>query len=179
MAIEMLRHKVNQSNPVFLEDEGKLIGRVCIPLTLRNRMLTLPVVELVETLDHRIAVAEEDYITDLLSKYQHSYGEDNGFKKFADHHHTALNSIKKRFGENPLKKTRNHFDDALLQYSKDGKAEHFHDYIHSLLVNYYDPMYNYQFNRKNRKILFKGDTEAVLSWARSPFVLNLPDLPIP
>jgi len=99
LSIQMLKQKALQPNSIFLEDEGKLIGRVCIPPTLRNRMQNLPVVELIETLDHRIAVAEEDYITDLLLKYQSNYGDEIGFRKFAEHHHDALHRIRKRFAQ--------------------------------------------------------------------------------
>ena len=167
LSIEMLRHKVQQPARVFLEDEGKLIGRVCIPLTLRTRMLSLPVVELIETLDHRISVAEEDYIKDLLSIYQHHFGEEYGVEKFADHHYTALNKIKKRFGDQRLRHTQNQFKEGLRNFAIDGSTRHFHDYIKSLLIDYYDPMYDYQFKRKNRVIVFKGNTDAVIDWASS------------
>ena len=167
LAIDMLRHKVQQSNCIFLEDEGKLIGRVCIPPTLRDRMRTLPVVELVETLDHRISVAEEDYITDLLNRYQNAYGEEEGYKQFTGHHHNALSRIRKRFGQNRVDDTLKQFNLALMQYRNDNNASHFHRYIRSLLVDYYDPMYHYQFKRKDRTILYSGNTRDVLDWASS------------
>jgi len=40
----------------------------------------------------------------------------------------------------------------------------FDEYIKHLLVDYYDPMYEYQFNSKNRKILFSGNSTEVVDW---------------
>lgn len=165
LSIEMIKHQSSQSQRIFLEDEGRLIGRVCIPQNLRERMMTLPVVELVETLDHRIAVAESDYITDLLNRYQTTHGNEKGIELFAAHHQNALQRIRKRFGGDRVEKTLKHFNNALSHYQKDVHTEHFHPYIKALLTEYYDPMYDYQFSRKDREVIFRGDTEAVLAWA--------------
>lgn len=165
LSIEMIKHQSSQSQRIFLEDEGRLIGRVSIPQTLRERMTKLPVVELVETLNHRITVAETDYITDLLNRYQSAHGDEKGLKLFTAHHQDALQRIRKRFGSNQVKKTLKYFNDALSHYKNDFHTEHFHPYIKSLLTDYYDPMYDYQFSRKDREVIFRGNTEAVLAWA--------------
>ena len=165
LSIEMLRHQSKKTPCVFLEDEGRLIGRVCIPQTLRERMSHLPVVELVETMEHRISVAEEDYITDLLERYQTKHGTANGYELFASHHQNALHRIRKRFGGDRVDRTLKHFNDALDNYKKNQTPQHFHPYIEALLTEYYDPMYEYQFSRKNREVLFRGNTTEVLAWA--------------
>ena len=33
--------------------------------------------------------------------------------------------------------------------------------IESLLVDYYDPMYNFQINNKKQRVIFEGDYQAV------------------
>ena len=169
LSIDMIKHNANASQRIFIEDEGRLIGRVCIPQTLRERMKTLPVIELIETLEHRIAVAESDYITDLLSRYQSAHGDERGLELFTAHHHTALHKIRKRFGGDRVEKTLGHFNNALGAYKKETSTEHFHPYIKALLTEYYDPMYDYQFSKKDREIVFRGDTEAVLAWVEQDF----------
>jgi len=60
-----------QLNPqaVYLEDEGKLIGRLAIPQTLRERMLTLPCALLVESIEKRVQISANDYVKDLMHSY--------------------------------------------------------------------------------------------------------------
>lgn len=38
--------------------------------------------------------------------------------------------------------------------------------IESLLVDYYDPMYNYQIEQKKQRIVFKGDYKEVTSYLK-------------
>lgn len=165
LSIAMLKHHSKRSTNIFLEDEGRLIGRVCIPQQLRERMQKLPVVEVVETLEHRVSIAETDYIIDLLDRYTAMHGAEKGLIVFAEHHHNALHRIRKRFGNERVTKTLNHFNNAIAHYKKDQATSHFHPYIEALLTQYYDPMYDYQFANKKREILFSGSTKAVIDWA--------------
>lgn len=167
VSISMLKHHKRNSANIFLEDEGRLIGRVCLPLQLRDRMQKLPVVVLNETLDHRISVAESDYIIDLLFRYKSSFGDIAGVELFADHHRKALHRIRKRFGATRVASTLSDFNDALINYKNDLATTHFHRYIKGLLTEYYDPMYDYQFANKKREILFSGNTEEVIEWAHT------------
>jgi tRNA 2-selenouridine synthase len=38
-------------------------------------------------------------------------------------------------------------------------------WIRGLLVDYYDPMYEYQMTKKQQRVVFKGDSRAFLNWA--------------
>ena len=37
-------------------------------------------------------------------------------------------------------------------------------WIHNLLVGYYDPMYDYQLGKKMDRVIFRGDSESVISY---------------
>ncbi len=165
LAVAMLRHNEHKPHQIFLEDEGKLIGRVSIPLALRERMLTLPLVLLEEPLERRIEVAEKDYITDLHQMYLTKFGAHNGSELFAEHHRSALHRIRKRFGAENLEKTRNLFEDGYKQHLQRNDTSGYHAYIAMLLTTYYDPMYDYQLQSKNRTVLFSGPADDVAQWA--------------
>ncbi len=167
LAVSML--KVAQSNPlqVYIEDEGTLIGRISIPETLRARMLKLPAVLLTASIEKRVEVSEKDYIADLLSAYQIKHGIESGLSLFIEHHKGALQKIHKRFGAENVKRCLNMFDDGIKTLNNQNSTAGFHPYIENLLTRYYDPMYEYQFKSKNRKIVFSGDADEVLQWCEA------------
>lgn len=164
LAINFLQLARLNPHTIYLEDEGKLIGSLAIPLALRNRMLTLPCVLLVETLDKRIRLSAKVYIAELFSRYCASAGEDRGTELFIRHHKAALKKIEKRFGHEQIRLTEQKFDYGMDFYRQEGRIEGFDDYIGTLLTNYYDPMYEYQFKSKNRTVLFTGNASEVIDW---------------
>lgn len=164
LSIQLL--KISKRNPstIFLEDEGKLIGRLAIPQTLRETMLTLPCVLLSESVETRVEITEKHYISDLLNCYQSQFGTEAGTQLFVDHHKKALHKIRKRFGEDRINKAETIFDNGMTVLSKEGNTSGFRAYLEFLLVNYYDPMYEYQFRSKNRQILFSGTATEIADW---------------
>ena len=57
------------------------------------------------------------------------------------------------------------FEHALKQLFIEGKADAFDDGIAILLVDYYDPMYQFQLKQKNSNILFRGNANEYQAWA--------------
>jgi len=164
LALQMLAHQQTPEQPIFLEDESRLIGRVAIPNTLHTRMLTMPIVVLVETMQNRIRVAEQDYIIDLYELYTSTLGDQAGAMQFADHHRNALHRIRKRFGGANYARALQLFNTAFDNHRKTGTTGQYHPYVELLLNDYYDPMYEYQFQSKNRQVLFTGNKSDIAEW---------------
>ena len=164
LAIAMLKAAQQTPTQVYIEDEGTLIGRISIPETLRARMLKLPAVLLTTSIEKRVEVSEKDYIADLLTAYREAYGMADGLQRFIEHHKGALKKIHKRFGADNVKRSMKMFDDGISRLAADNSTCGFHPYIENLLTQYYDPMYEYQFKSKNRKVIFSGNAEAVAEW---------------
>ncbi len=164
LSIELLKQATLQPHTIYLEDEGKLIGRLAVPQSLRERMLSLPCVLLTESIARRVAVSEKDYISELLALYRSRYGNEDGLLHFINHHKNALHKIRKRFGNDLTKKTEAAFDDGVSIMLKEGHTAGFYSYIETLLIQYYDPMYEYQFKSKNRQILFSGTADDIVQW---------------
>ena len=57
-------------------------------------------------------------------------------------------------------------DEAYQQQLNTGNADAHKSWVEVLLVEYYDPMYDYQLENKADKIRFRGDAEAVLKHIR-------------
>jgi len=93
VSIALLKLSTTTKLPVFLEDEARMIGSVCIPQPLRERTQRAPVAVLEAPLELRVCYAVEDYVIDLLEKYQAKLGDVAGFNAFADYHRNSLSRI--------------------------------------------------------------------------------------
>jgi len=150
---------------VWLEDEGKLIGRVCLPPVLRDAMGRAPAVVLKVPMRTRIETCFEDYVPDLLSRYRAGRGEAAAFEAYADHHRQSLGRIRKRLGGVRHTQAGEMLDQALHAHREHDDTSGYAAFIELLLTHYYDPMYDYQLSQKRRRVLFSGDEQQILDWA--------------
>jgi len=150
---------------VWLEDEGKLIGRVCLPPTLREAMARAPAVVLDTPMPVRIANCFEDYVPDLLSRYREGRDPAAGFEAYAEHHRQSLGRIRKRLGGVRHAQATELLEQALNAHREHDDTGGYAAFIELLLGHYYDPMYDYQLSQKRRRILFRGSAEDILAWS--------------
>ncbi len=165
LSIDLLKQQAAHQGPVFLEDEGRLIGRIYLPEVLLEKMRLSPMVTLESSLEERIEFALEDYITSELPLYRQHFGKEEGEMKFSEQILGNLARIKKRLGAVRYTEMSGEFSEALTELFKSGEAEGFKNGIEKLLVDYYDPMYDYQQSQRKNDILFKGEKEEVIAWA--------------
>ncbi|MFT5717427.1 MAG: tRNA 2-selenouridine synthase [Oleiphilaceae bacterium] len=167
VSVSFLKHRHNFLNaPLFVEDEGKLIGRVSMQKNLEIMCKSNPLVLLEESMEQRISMTKEDYIDNLWPAYQKAYTVDT------EHHFTeyvlgSLSRIKKRLGGSRYKEMNSCFTSALTHFFSTGDSNQFSDGIHILLRDYYDPMYAYQRSEREGKIIFKGNQKEVIEWANN------------
>ncbi len=163
--------------PVWLEDEARLIGRICLPEPLREAMLRAPAVILETRMDERVVNCTHDYVVDLLARYQSKLGDEPGFEAFASHHRQSLDRIQKRFGGQRHTSALALLDQALSVHRDHADTTGYSDFIELLLTEYYDPMYDYQMRSKDRQTLVTGDAKTLFEFAQtytSAATLNLP-----
>ena len=166
LSIVLLKLLDQSGERIFLEDEGKLIGRLCVPDVLQAKMANAPMVLLEQSLDERIDVVIEDYIVDLGGRYQQLYGE-QGAQLHAEKLQADLLKIRKRLGGERHLQMSEVMADAFDQQHAQGQLGGHRQWIGFLLQEYYDPMYEYQFEQRAGELLFRGDRKAVLAWANS------------
>ena len=53
---------------------------------------------------------------------------------------------------------------AIDQQQAQGDVQAHEAWIRTLLVEYYDPMYEYQLSKKQQRVVYKGDYQQVLEW---------------
>ena len=156
------RHHLPQSG-LLLEDEGKRIGRSIMPLSLNHKMSQSPCIILERELEQRIAIIQQDYFSDSWPLYQQRY-QQAASEKFSTFLLGSLTRIKKRLGGTRYQKINASFTRALEHLFATGETDLFAEGIQLLLQEYYDPMYEYQLEKKQRKILFRGTEPEILAW---------------
>ena len=161
LAIELIK---NEFQSVFLiEDEGNNIGMIHIPEVLKNKARESSIIILTANLEERLGISLKSYVTDMIEKFTLLYG-DLGFKEYSSYWLNSLSKIQKRLGGDRYRILLKQLNLALLNHQKNEILSDYIPLIESLLVDYYDPMYNYQIEQKKERILFKGNYEEVISY---------------
>lgn len=156
------RHQLPDSG-LLLEDEGKRIGRNIMPKGFNEKMTQSPYIFLERKLEQRVAIIREDYITKNWPLYQQEYQE-RANEKFSSFVLDNLTRIKKRLGGIRYQKINKSFTLALDHLFATGESDFFEEGIYLLLEEYYDPMYQYQLQKKQPEVLFRGTEPEILAW---------------
>ena len=165
LAIALMRLLQGESRTVFLEDEGRLIGRMALPEELREKMRVAPMVVVEQSLEERADVVVEDYILDLGRRYWALYAEE-GPQLHRDKLLDDLARIRRRLGGDRHKQVDAMMRAAFKTQWRTGDAGAHREWILFLLEGYYDPMYDYQLDKREGECVFSGEREAVVEWAQ-------------
>ena len=166
LGLDLLHLDWTEHRRVVLEDESRAIGSLSIPLDLHQRMLQSPIALIEETLQRRIDTIHLDYIQSNYQDFRDSEPE-QAEQLFADSLCDALFRIRKRLGLERYQRIRLILEDALQQQRNGHGIDAHHNWIEELLRNYYDPMYEYQLQKKSSRIVFRGDREETRRWIQS------------
>ena len=163
--IQLLKHLHHRgiSEPVIIEDEARLIGRIHVPFPMQDKMKIAPKIILTVPMEERVALIRQDYVEEGLKNYMMIYGE-KGFTFFSDYILGNLDRIKKRLGGVRYQNLQQLFARALTMLQEDRDSSGFDAGIASLLTDYYDPMYEYMLTKRQGPILFEGNADAIVSW---------------
>ena len=148
---------------LLLEDEGRLIGSVHLPESLRHAMTLAPVVVIEESLDYRLEHIYQEYIIKMTAQYQTTYGVEQGFIAFSEYLEQGLYKVRKRLGTERYGQLQTIQSTALTQ-QKNGQLHYHFDWLKPLLSEYYDPMYQYQLGLKTERIIFRGNNAQCLAF---------------
>ncbi|NLD01027.1 MAG: tRNA 2-selenouridine(34) synthase MnmH [Gammaproteobacteria bacterium] len=161
LAIAFLRqHHARPNQRILLEDESKLIGRCALPLQLRERMATAPIVRVTASLEQRVEHSFRNYILYKLQEWQQAVGVEAGFAAFSADLTDSLLRTKKRLGGALYQEIDAVLQQALLEHQQGDDSLH-RAWIEMMLSQYYDPMYEYQLANFHGTPEFIGDANQV------------------
>lgn len=157
LAIEFLKQRHQQHRHVVLEDEAANIGSRQIPLKLFASMQQAPIVLLEIDIHERIENVFHEYVSGSVREYQSLYGREAGIEHWVTNILAANEKIQRRLGGQRHKQMTAILYDAIEKHRHKNETAHYKDWIHRLLTEYYDPMYDYQLSRKQERVIARGD----------------------
>ncbi|MED5238106.1 MAG: tRNA 2-selenouridine(34) synthase MnmH [Pseudomonadota bacterium] len=161
LAIALIKMRHQQYPWVLLEDESKLIGRCHLPFSLQDKIKSRPRIIINETLASRVEVTLEDYVAGPLEEYRQHFGDEEALQRLGEELLSAMDRIKRRLGGLRHQQLRQQLQEALAVQAINGETELHREWIHSLLADYYDPMYDYMLSKREGEVLFEGSRDEV------------------
>jgi len=164
LARELLRHQERQESCLLLEDESFLIGRRAIPKVFFSAMQQAQVLVLEEPLEARLPRLLDEYVHKMQRGFEQHYGAEEGMAAFGAYLRQSVEGIRKRMGHQQTDQLLQLVDSSLQTQLQRNTTEQHLEWISLLLEKYYDPMYQYQLEKKAERIIFRGDRQAIHQW---------------
>ncbi|MEJ2398314.1 MAG: tRNA 2-selenouridine(34) synthase MnmH, partial [Gammaproteobacteria bacterium] len=149
LAIALLKHRHNQVSKLVLEDEAPNIGSRSVPRGIMQAMQQAPLILIEADIDTRVEAVFEEYIHVALAEFQQLHGDALGFEIWATNLTEAMDRIRRRLGDQRHHQLRDIMNDAIEQQRQHANGDHHKDWIRCFLLDYYDPMYDYQIGKKS------------------------------
>ncbi len=162
LGVKLLKHRHAGHQKLLLEDEGRLIGRCALPLSLQAARHEADWVQLDASVDARVEHSYENYILQNLEELMIQDAA-RGFERFATGLLESLERIQKRLGGQRYAELTAVMQKALVAHER-GNPEAHKAWISELLTDYYDPMYDYQMNKRTKPPLFRGTEQEVVEY---------------
>ena len=124
-----------------------------------------PVILLEASIEERIDITFQEYIIEALAEHQSFYGEEQGFQRWSEQLLESIDKIQRRLGGLRHKELKALLNNA-IQQQLSGDIELHKEWIKVLLVDYYDPMYDYQLSKKQDRVVFKGERNDVFNFLK-------------
>jgi len=150
LAIKLLK----QPRAIALEDESRLIGRVSLPIPLQDAMKRAPILLLDDKIENRVQRILREYVINQLEVMP----EPDALVQLEIEFTAALSAIQKRLGGDRYQQASRLMSIAFKSHQK-GDVQAHSSWIELLLVNYYDPMYEYQLAKKLDRVKLTVDWE--------------------
>lgn len=164
LGIALLKLPLGEPEHILLEDESRAIGSLSIPKEFHDKMGESPIAMLEESLAARVETIYTDYIHSNFKDFA-SRDRESAQRNFSEFLLGSLARIQRRLGGQKYSQLRATMEQA-LEHSDAAEAEALHrQWIEALLTDYYDPMYEYQMNKKLSRVIYRGTREEFLSWA--------------
>jgi len=169
LSIALLKFVHNNIKNLALEDEAANIGSRQIPKELFSKMQLAPLIVLEASIDARVNNVYNEYVTQALAAYCTALGPLEGTAGWLNNLTSSLDKIKRRLGGVRFKELQAQVQNAInKQTSHQDTSDHKH-WIETLLVNYYDPMYDYQISKKDQRVIFRGEQNSVMQFLKSEY----------
>jgi len=164
---EYLRRKfINVEQRIVLEDEGRLVGHVHLPVSLVEAMNNADVVVVEQPFEYRLERLFKEYVVDMFTQFCQKDNLQQGEMLFRDYLTQGLYRVRKRLGTERYIALSAAMEKAFVTQTHDNMRGHF-NWLAPLLEHYYDPMYQYQLAQKQERIVFSGNEQQCIEYLQN------------
>ncbi len=165
LAYKLIQFKEKKYQNLIIEHESHNIGKSFIPKPIYENLMNGKLIILETPLKRRVEIIFEDYIINSMQEYTQKYKE-NALSVWSETIQGSLNKVEKRLGGKLYMELTAILKNSLLEHRENGNLEGYKELIEKLLVEYYDPMYDYQLQKTKIPTLFRGDHSQILDFLK-------------
>jgi tRNA 2-selenouridine synthase len=158
LAYELIQKLDKGLKHLIFEDEGKRIGSLFVPKSFADYLLEAPLIILEAPIKERVEITFNEYVLEAQKMYA------NNLAEWSNAILNAMGRIQKRLGNERHQELCEIFKNAVYEQTTSGSSEAHKEWIKYLLVEYYDPMYDYQIQKRAAQIKFRGSSEEVVAF---------------
>ena len=172
--IDWLKVAANSAEPVLVEAESHLIGRIHLPQNLQDAMAEAPVLMLEAPIQERVQRLRDDYVQQALDHFRLQGPQQAGLSSQAgsadewgqlkEHIASSLSRIKKRLGGVRYQALDEQLSVAVRLLRDHNDNSGIDAIIETLLLDYYDRLYAHQQQKQSHSIVCQGDMQTITHW---------------
>ncbi|WP_457603115.1 tRNA 2-selenouridine(34) synthase MnmH [Nitratifractor sp.] len=166
LAYAQIRHDAAEHPFLLIEDESRNIGQRYIPTEVFQAFQRGKVLLLETPLEERIEISYQDYILFAQKEYDEAYARGEAPYDWYETMRHNFRRIRKRLGNERYERYLALLEAAWEEQQRSGATERHKVWIRALLEEYYDPMYDYQIEKKKDRIIFRGNAEEILEFLK-------------
>jgi tRNA 2-selenouridine synthase len=163
LAYELIQKIEDGFKTLVFEDEGKHIGNAFMPENLISTAINAPLIILETQIDKRVEITLNEYVVQAQESYLEA-GFDFVLEEWSQSIQNAMKRIVRRLGNEKYTKVTAIFESALDEQKKSGSYDGYKEWAKFLLEEYYDPMYDYQIQKRSHMVAFRGDAQEVQNY---------------
>jgi len=166
LSYAQIHHDTAGHHRLIIEDESRNIGQCYIPHEVFSAFQQGKVILLETPLEERINITYDEYVLAAQADYDRHHAKGLTPYTWIEVMRHNFDRIRKRLGRENHQRLITHLNNAWDHQQRTGDPAEHRRWIRELLEGYYDPMYDYQIERKSDRIVFRGDAEAIIEYLR-------------
>lgn len=158
LAVTCLQLSQRPEEPVYVEDESRMIGQRTLPESLFVRMRASPVLLVEEPLEKRIDNIFQDYVLGTAI----AKGDEGQALRVFERYRGAIQAISRKLGGVRTQELLQDLAFSQSSYLQGRDLESNRIWIGKLLTGYYDPLYRKSLEKRRPQVLIRGTAEQIL-----------------
>ena len=172
LAFKLINHLDARRSRLLVEDESRNIGYRQVPGELFKKMKQSKIIVMETPFKKRVDIIFDEYATAAQHEHVKLFGEEQALDLWHEAMSASLARITERLGKMWHNTILGSLNAAISEQKMTGDSESHKEWMGMLLKKYYDPMYDYQIEKKKDLIVFRGSPEEVRNHLTSQYELS-------